>query len=149
MAQTTGAMSSRAAVLELSTNGSVWTDHSGLATNVEDTTQTRISGEAYTFDGDTAIIKAGKREPAEIKVSVVYTEGAAEATEVVRAAFEGATDLYLRWAPKGATTGNFRYTTSAGIVIEYNYPPIEAESGDPILTEFTLRAASVTKAVIP
>lgn len=148
MAQTTSALSAKSAKVEISTNGSSWTDISGVASAVEPGTATRQSGEAYTFDGDTAIITGGKREPVELEVKIVYTEGASDGFEVVRAAFEAGTALYVRYSPKGGTTGNFMFTSDSGLVVDFNYPTIDAEEAAPILTDFTVKTAKVTKSVV-
>ena len=58
MAQTTGATTARAATVGYSSDGSSWTDISGFAMAVTGASQDRMSGEVYTFDGDTAIIGA-------------------------------------------------------------------------------------------
>jgi len=151
MAQTTNAMSAKGAKVFLSTNGSTWTDDiSGEATSVESTEQSRISGENYTFEGDTPVITSGKREPMEITVNTIYTEESADTFETVRALFEaaGGTALYLRWQPAGNTAGDFVFTTSAGVITNFSYPPIDASSGDPILCTFTLKVASITKSAV-
>lgn len=146
MAQTTTALSWKDADLFYSTNGSSWTEFSGFASQVSIGGGDRQSGSKFTFDGDTAIITRGKREPIEVTVSVVYTEGASDIFEIVRAAYENGTDLYVRWLPKGNTTGNFQFSTSAGIAKSVPYPVGEAGSGDPAGIEFTVMVASVTKA---
>lgn len=151
MAQTTNALSAKSAKVYLSTNGSTWTDDiSGEATSIESTEQSRISGEAYTFDGDTAIITSGKREPIEITVNTIYTEESADTFETVRALFEaaGGSALYLRWQPAGNTAGDFIFSTSAGVITNFSYPPIDASGGNPILCTFTLKVASVTKTAV-
>jgi hypothetical protein len=149
MAQTTGALSAKNAVIEVSTNGSSWTDISGFANKVDPGDQTREVGDAYTFDGDTAIITAGKRKPLDLKCSVLYTEGASDPFETVRTAYEAGTALYLRFTPKAATTGNFRFTSDTGLVTKFGYPPLEPEKGEPIVIDFTLETPKVTKALIP
>jgi len=150
MAQTTGATTARAATVGVSSDGSSWTDISGFAMSVTGQSQDRMSGEVYTFDGDTAIIGAGKREPEEIEISYVYTEGGSDPFEVIRAVFENATAYYFRWTVKAATTGNFRFTTPACYVTSFTYPEIEAENaGDPIAGAFTVRTPYVTKAAVP
>ena len=85
MAQTVVGMSGVNALLQVSADGSTWTDISGSANQVSATEQTRMSGEAYTFEGDYAVVTAGKREPVELAVRVLYTEEAAESFETVRA----------------------------------------------------------------
>ena len=148
MAQTTNAMSFKSNKIEISTNGTAYTDISGFANSVDVGGGDRQAGEAYTYDGDTAIIAIGKREPVEVTVKVVYTEGTGDPFETVRAAYEDGSALYLRWSPKGGSTGAFQFTTSAGYVTTLGYPVGEAGSGDPVLIEFTLKCASITKSVV-
>jgi hypothetical protein len=151
MAQTTGAFSAVNALVEVSTNGSAWTDISGFSNKVDPGDATRASGEVYTHDGDTAIITGGKREPLEIEYSFVFTHGAGDVFEVVRAQFEtaGGGPLYVRWAPKGSTTGNFRFTSDAGVVTKFLYPGADAEEPKAAMGGFTLKTPKVTKALIP
>ena len=149
MAQTTGATSSRAAVVEFGTNGSSWTDGSGFANKVEIDGGERQTGTAPTFDGDTMILTAGKRETLTVKVSIVYTEGGSELFEAARTAWQAGTAFYFRWTVKAATTGNFRYTTSSGFIKNAILPSVDTTSGDPVAIEIELETPEVTKAAIP
>lgn len=148
MAQATG-ISAKDMYAAVSTDNSSWTDVSGFATTVEPDGGDRKAGEFYTFDTDYAGLTRGKREPIDVKLSVVYTEGSSDAWKIINDAYEGNTALYLRWAPKGNTTGNKRFTTGAGIITSMIYPKGEAESADPILCEATFRVAVVTAAAVP
>jgi len=149
MAQTTTSVSNRSYIVEVSTDGSAWSDISGSSSAVEDMEQERESGEAYTQDGDTAIIQTGKRKPIEPKVKLVYTPTTGEGFELVRAAFEAGTALYLRVAPAGAATGKARFTSGAGWVTKFTYPPLDTEDGKPIMVGFTMKVPSMTRALIP
>src|SRR6266540_5108026 len=124
MAQTTGAVAGVAAKVEFSVNGSAWTDISGSSNSIDPGEQSGQSGEAYTFTGqDAAAITAGKSEPIEIDVKIVYTETAGEAFEVVRAQFQVSGRAgYLRWSPRGGTTGQSQYTTGAGVLTGLKWP---------------------------
>lgn len=148
MAQGTG-ISPKDMYVAVSTDGSSFTDISGNSSNVEPDGGDRKSGEFYTFDTDYAGLTRGKREPIDLKVSILYTEGGSDAWTVVNTAYENNTALYLRWSPKGNTTGNLRFTTGAGIVTSMIYPQGEAESPDAIMAEFTLKVPFVTKATVP
>lgn len=148
MAQTTAGFSAVDALVEISTNGTLWTDISGFGNNVEPDGGDRKLGEAYTFEGDTAIISKGKREPIDVKVRVVYTEGASDPYATVLAAYENGTPLYLRWSPKGGGSGENMYTTDPGYVTGAIYPAVDGESEDLIFTEFTLRTAKITKSTV-
>lgn len=153
MAQTTDQVSMADGDVEYSTNGTAWTSISGSITSVEDTTQTRMSGETYTLDGDTALITYGKREPMELTFKAVYTEQSGEAFEVVRALFEAGTAVYFRWSPKGiGASGRFVFTTANGTgaaagfkITEFTYPGQDATSGDPVMTGWKLKVPAVQK----
>jgi hypothetical protein len=109
----------------------------------------RQTDEVFTMDGDVPIIKAGKRKSINLKVAAVYTEGGSDPFEIVRAAYEAASDFYLRWAPKGNTTGNFLFTSTAGIVTSAPYPEVaDIESGKALLVQFGVMVASVVKSVV-
>ncbi len=133
--------------MEVSTNGTTWTDISGFANSIEVSGGERQIGEAYTFDGDTALLTSGKREPVEVTVRVVYTEGTSEPFEVVRAAYEDGSSVYVRWSPKGGSAGNFQFTTAAGLVSSLTYPAGEV-GGDPVMVEFTVKTPGISKSVV-
>ena len=150
MAQTTNQISMAAAKVEISINNSDWTDISGHEQSVECSPQTRISGQVYTHDGDTALIAGGKREPMETTVNIVYTEEAADGFEVVRAEFDAddGDALYVRWSPAGGSGGDAQYATGAGEIVAFQYPNADASSGDPIMTSFTGKHASLTRSTV-
>lgn len=157
MAQTTAALSAVDADIEVSTNGTVWTNISGSSNSIEPGSQTRMTGTAYTFDGDLAIVTGGKREPLEIAVQILYTEEAGEAFEVIRPLFEadGGTKMYLRYSPKGIgaasravyTTSNDGATAGAVYISELDWPMAEAETADPVAVSFTLIAPALIRTV--
>ncbi len=151
MAQTTNSVAMACGKLEVSTDNSNWTDISGDAQSVEGTEQTRISGEGYTFDGDKAIVKGGKREPMELVFVLMYTEEDSEAYETVREIFEAAgcgSDFYVRWSPRGGDAGHEQITSDTGILISFTYPPMDATAGGPILAGFTLKTPGVTTTIV-
>ena len=147
MAQTTNAYTMKDAKVEVSSNGTTYTDISGFANEVTVSGGERMSGEVYTVDGDTALVGIGKRQPVDIAVSVVYTEGTGDPFETLRAAYEAGSTYYVRWSPRGGQTGEFQFTAS-GPVTAFEYPDGEAGSGDPITVSFTVRAAGITKSTV-
>lgn len=147
MAQTTSALAMVDGTIEVSTNGSVWTDISGSSSTVEPGDQTRQSGEAYTVQGDTAIITGGKREPIELEIKIVYTETSGEAFETLRVIHEtpgGA--IYVRYTRGG--TGAFMYTSDKGVLTSFVYPPIVADDAKPKLLGIKVKAPKITKSVV-
>jgi hypothetical protein len=150
MAQTTLATSSRNAVLEISTDGSTWTNISGYAQSVTAGDGTRLTGTAHTFDGDGPIIVAGKLDAQEATVGILYTEENDGAYDRVKDAFATTNStLYLRVAPLGSTSGNLRHTSSKGVITQFPaFPELDSSSGDPIMIEFTVQIGSWTTATI-
>ena len=155
MAQTTDALAAVDADVEISVNGTTWINVSGSANTVEPGSQARMTGDAYTFDGDVAIVAKGKREPLDVSVSALYTEVAGETFETVRANFEAGTRVFFRYSPKGVgATGRAVYTASndgitAGAVIlsELDWPEAAADSADPVAVAFTVRCPALVRTV--
>jgi hypothetical protein len=150
MAQTTNSTSARNAVLEISSDGSTWTNISSVANSVSPGSGARMTGEANTFDGDGTIVVAGKQEAQESKIKLIYTEDGV-GYEVLRGYFASTNSTcYLRVAPNGATTGNYRHTSAKGVITEFPYfADLDASSGDVMAIELTVKHPGWTKAVVP
>ncbi|CAB4128032.1 hypothetical protein UFOVP107_4 [uncultured Caudovirales phage] len=145
MAQTTGAMSGAAATISYQSGGTgSYTDISGSSQSVDVVTLTKMTGEAYTFDGSYAVLTVGKNEPLEVAVKVLYTETTTEAYSIMLSAFENGTLISLKWIPNGTTAGADTYTTSVGQITAIDLPAIDASSAGPVMASFTLRCASIT-----
>lgn len=148
MAQTTAAIGGACGQIQISATNTVGdaTDISGQAQSLATPNQTRQSGEAYTLEGDTAIIKGGKREPVELTFTIVYTEEDTEAWEMARAEFETAEcgdPLYVWWSPGGGDIGDERYSRG-GTIISFDYPPVDSTAPGPIMCTFTIRVPSIS-----
>ena len=150
MAQTTGAMSGVNIKVMVSNNNSDWTDISGQASNVVPSGFSRQSGEAYTYDGDHAIVTAGKREPIEITVNIVYTETAGEAMTLVWTEFDAddGDDFWVRWSPGGGDTSDWAFTSDTGVIIACLPPGGEAAPGEPLMTSFTVKCGQVNQSAL-
>jgi hypothetical protein len=152
MAQTTSGLSWVAAKVEMSTNGTTWTDMSGWETAVAVSGGERMTGETYTTDGDTPIITAGKRGPVDLTVRYVYTEVATDPFKVALDAYEtaGGGAFYVRYSPKGGAVGDYQYTvdTLNNVLVQPGYPMGEAGSADAILGEIVLKTAKLTRATV-
>jgi hypothetical protein len=148
MAQTTSGMSPTNMYVGVSTDGNSWVDVSGFANSVEISGGERETGNAYTFDGDTAIIKAGKRGPLTVTVRGVYTETADKFYDETVDAYTAGSSFYVRWSPGGGDSGDLGFTTSAGIVKNNPYPGGATDDATPVMVELVLECASVTEAAI-
>lgn len=155
MAQTTAAMSSKNGKVEYSISLPTWVDISGTANSVTVSGGNRVTGDAYTASGDTALITSGKREAIEVTFRGVYTEttGTPEFFEALAAAYAAGTGVALRWSPTAySATDQKRYNTSdtaltaggsLGVITAWNYPSLDFASGDPIMCEFTVRCSAI------
>lgn len=150
MAQTTSGKSARNAVVEFSTNGSSWTDCSGVANTIKWDGGERATGNTNTLDGDTPVHTRGKRGESTVQLNAIYTEDGGDVARIAHAAWKNGTDFYLRFAPLGALTGNIRYTSTAGTVKNPVVPTeIDAGSGDALAVEIALECADIVDAAIP
>lgn len=150
MAQTTNSIWGGAAKVEISTNGTSWTDISGHSQKVSPTGGDRQTGQAYTFDGEYPIVKVGKMNPRETRVDLIYTEETADAYEAARAQFEaaGGGTIYARWSPAGGNVGDAQYTTDAGFVKDFSYPEVDSEATGPMRAFFIIQHARVITSTI-
>lgn len=148
MAQTTFALSMVNAYIAYSTDNSAFTDISGYANKIEPGEMTREAGEVFTYLGDVAIIKSGKRKPLDIKFSFVYTEEATGPFKIIQDRAVAGSSLYLRWAPKGNASPNYQYTSDLGVITAFGFPKGDPDKGEPVMCDFTLHTPQVTEAAI-
>lgn len=149
--QSTGAMSPVDVYVAFSADGSTWVDVSGTANSVQVSGGERVTGAAYTFAGDTPILKRGKKGPITITCRAVYDENATNAFQKALTSYDtaGGGDFYVRWSPGGGDAGDFGYTSSVGTVKSCVYPSADvAASGDPILFEIVVECGTVLKSTI-
>jgi len=152
MTQTTGAVAQSCGQVEVSFDGcDSYVDVSGQVSSLIPGAQARMSGEAYTLSGDTAIVKGGKREPMELTFVIVYTETDAEIYEQARALFEGTecgADMCVRWSPGGGNAGDEIITTDTGVLVSFTYPNVDAATAGPILGGFTAKVPGTTTTIV-
>lgn len=149
MTQTTGGLSWVDAEIEISTDGAAYTDISGHSNSVEIAGGERVTGAAYTADGDTAIIKRGKRQPLTVTVNVIYTEPTNSPYNTFQTAYESPTGrIDFRWSPAGGDGSELQYTSSAGIPKQPPYPVGNSDSGDPLMVSLVIECASISEASV-
>lgn len=141
-------MSFSEAVVEYSTDGSSWTPISDETVAISHDGGDRQNDDTYVFAEDSPLTTYGKREPIETTVRAVYSEGAADIFEVVRAAYEGKTPFWIRYSPAGGSVGDFRFTSLEGRVIRCPWPDGEAGEASAILFEFVFKTSKYQKSVI-
>jgi hypothetical protein len=150
MAQTTNSIWGGAAKVELSVNGTDWTDISGHGNLVDAPLIERRSGERWTFDGEDPIVKVGKKNSVRIPVTIVYTEESTDAFEIVRAQYEsaGGGEAHLRWSPAGGGAGDFLFTTNKGFIQAFQYPAVNSEEDGPMVLQFVVQTSGVAKSTV-
>jgi hypothetical protein len=156
MAQTTDAMSGANYKVEVSTNGTAWTDISGANASVSVDGGDIGVGSQHTAAGAEAIVVSNKKkDPLTVTVRCLYTETASEPWKVVKAAYDGADpSLYLRFSPNGGANGDLRYTTAVGGVAaavpirSCGYPQLDAGSEDPAMFEFVVMTPGLKEETI-
>lgn len=146
MAQTTGAITGSAAAVWLKVGAGSYIDYSGQSQAIDAVSASRVNSEAYTFDGNNAIILLGKEEPVEITINFLYTEVAAEIWEIVQAAFLAGSTVQVKYEPKG-TTGKQIESVAGGYITSIDYPAVDASSAGPVVAAITVRAPGLTYSV--
>lgn len=157
MAQTTGGLPRSNFQVQVSSDGVTWTDISGQAATVQRSDGDHMIGEQNTADGENPLVTGSNKKAAEtVTVSIVYTEEDGEAFDIVHTAYRsGDKHIYLRWAPKGGigtVVGNKLLTcaddggTPAKVpIINCTLPDLDAGSGDPAMSEFSVRTPNVAE----
>ena len=157
MAQTTGATSQGAYQIEVSTDGSAWTDISGQSAQVNVSGGDQIAGSQNTADGSAPVVTfSNKTEPVTVECNILYTETSGEAFRVVKARFDGSDkSIFLRYTPKGSTSGNKRYTAANDAntavkcpIITCLPPSLDAGSGDPAMATFSVLAPKLFESAV-
>ena len=158
MSQTTGQISKgNNEKVEVSTDGSTWTDISGETTSVKVSGGEQLTGEQHVASGNYPLVTGSNKVGAStVECSFVYTETAGEAFQVVWARYEGsAKSIYMRWSPKGGNVGDERYvcTNDAGVAIPVPIvsclpPEMESGSSDIALATFSVMAPRIFQEVI-
>lgn len=156
MTQTIGAMNLINATIDASANGASWTDISGSTNKVVPSPQTADTGAIATLSGDYKIVTAGKFEPVEVNVTIVYTEKTGEGYKffATQNAVAGR-PIYLRWSPGGGGAGFDRFFLSdangdyaAGVISQFAYPGADADTPGPAVVEMVVRATKISSEMI-
>lgn len=148
MARTTEALSFVAADVEVSQDGSTWTDLSSYGTSIAVAGGDRSTGEINVFDDERPIVTAGKKASQDVTIRYAYTEEVAGPFATLRGwdDTEGGI-IYVRFWPAGQVAGNFVFETGEAIITTFNDPGGEAGSGEPVLCEITAKCEQLSRSV--
>jgi len=157
MAQTTGAVVFTGALIEYTIDGgTTYTDISGFGKVVTVEGGERNRGEYFTADGDTPILKAGKRTKQTVTVDAVYTVTLTDPYKVIRdihiTAGGGTTTTIpmIRFSPGGGNTGDMQFVTNANnrVLVNITDPQGDVEPGDIIPFQVVVDTADLTQTVV-
>lgn len=111
MAQTISGEARSHYKIEISPDGTNWTDISGQANSVTPSGGDQQTGETFTADGDSPIVTNSNKTAAQtLEINIVYTEQSSEGFQIVRNAFESSDKrIYARYSPRGGQSGEKRY----------------------------------------
>lgn len=152
MALPTGILSSCTMCVELSTDGTTWTDFSDYLTVLEPTPVTRDSGQTAVFGEEDMAMGVGRKNPIEVTIRGVYVDATAT-TNPFRYVWAQWTTvcggaLAVRWAPAGCTTTNQVFSTATATghysrLISQTPPASNADTVDPIMWEAIVKSPSL------
>ena len=155
MALPDGILSSCTNCVELTTNGTTWTDFSDYLTVIEPDAWTRVSGTMHVFGEDYPVNTTGKLEAVQVRIRGVYADSTATTNPFSYVYGQHTSScggkLGVRYAPAGCATTNQVFSTATATthtskIIEMVLPSPDAASGDPIVWEAVIQAPTWVKA---
>jgi len=141
--------------VELSTEGTSWTDFSDYLSVLTPAPMTRDTGEQAVFGENLKQPGVGKRNPTEVTIRGIYRDATATTDPFHLVWTQWQIDcggpLAVRWSPAGCTTTNQVFSTATvstnvSSLIGLTMPGGDADSGAPIMWEAVVRTVDVTKA---
>lgn len=144
-------------IVEISSDGTNWTDISGSAVSLSLDGGDQMIGEQRTAENNFALLVAcGKTEPYNLTIRSVYSEDNPGAFLNAWSRFTGATKtLAARWSPRGGAAGTARFFTSADgstdalvPIVSCTPPDQSAEDAGLALFELQLRSPALGKETI-
>lgn len=150
--QTQDASNFTDASIEVSINGAAFVDICGEASSIAVSGGDRDVAEFFTACGDTPVVLVGKRKKIQVKLKVAYTEGLADTYAIVKQAYENKKMIFqLRWTPRGAATGNYRFVTDPvySFVSSHPYPQGEVQSAAATQFECTVETSAISQDAVP
>jgi len=131
MAQTTTALTLNDSVIEVSTDGTTWTDISGAMNSFEPSGGDRKAGAGHSLASDSPIVRAGKPSEVTVKMKIYYTETAGEAVTLVQAWYLANTPVHLRQKPRG-TLATYWQFKGLGYFLKPVFPGSDSENEKPV-----------------
>lgn len=137
----------RNAKVELSADGTTWTDVS-IDANMVSVDGFDLESEGTPVFGQAKKLQTiGGFDLGTIKVRALYAESTNSAWGLANTAFEGRTAIYVRFSPKGGSTGQYRFTSDPGYVKAPVWSGGETDA-KPIMPEITIETPWLTRSTI-
>lgn len=134
--------------VELSADGTTWVDVSNDSNKIDVGGFELETEGTPVFQQNKQFLTVGGTGLGTITVSAFYQETPSTAAWVLaNTAFQNRTNLYVRWSPRGGSTGQFRFTADAGYVKNPVWPDGE-RSASPTMVEIQVETPYVTQATI-
>lgn len=133
--------------VEFSTNNSTWVDISDESNSVTmsgfelETEATPVFGEAKKVQ------TVGGYALGTITIRTMYAETTSGAWGLADDAYNNRTELYVRWSPRGGTTGHYLYTSDSGYVKNPVWP-VGEDGAAAIMPEVAIETPFVTKTTV-
>lgn len=133
--------------VELSAGGTTWTDITSDANSVSmsgfelQTNAIGLFGQAKTEQA------VGGYSIGTITIRAMYTETTTSGWGLAHTAWVNRTNLYVRWSPRGGTTGQYRYTSDAGYVKNPVWP-VGEDGPAQVMSEIVIETPFVTQTTI-
>lgn len=133
--------------VEFSANGTTWTDVTS------DSNSVAMSGFELETDSVGLFGQAKKDQTAggyaigTVTVRLMYVETTSSGWGLAHTAWVNRTNLYVRWSPRGGTTGQYRFTSDAGYVKNPVWPTGE-DGAAQIMSEVVIETPFVTQASV-
>ena len=155
MALPSGILSSCTMCVELSTNGTTWTDFSDYLTVVTPDAVTRDTAEIGVFGEDNKATQVGRKNPIEVTIRSVYVDSTATSNPFSFVWAQWTTtcggSMAVRWAPAGCATTNQVFSTATATghysrLISQTPPVGDADDAAPIQWEAVIRSNDLYRA---
>lgn len=148
-ASTTGSMSWEFAELEMSTDGpSTWVNINSATNQVDNVGGDVATATAFTHTSFIPLVGFGPAALREINLAGLYTESNTEAFYLIRNAYKTRLSVWLRFTPKGISSGNKKYTTTQGRITKFKDPSGSAGTANFVLLQATWTGSFVEEGTV-
>lgn len=132
------------AVVEVSFDGSTWAAVESWWNTVEPTRGRYSTSVKKTLDGERHV-KGGSLDAARVRATFAFTE---DATDPFLNIYDVlGSDMDIRWSKSG-TSGDIRFSTANGVLVDAQPPGFDAESDDVAMATIEIEAPDISQAAI-